>query len=54
MVYLNQYLKDLEGLKKVEEESFLDANDIEFLIEMIANSNHKGSKFKKVIVLLKS
>ena len=51
MVYLNQYLKDLEGLKKVEEESFLDASDIEFLIEMIANSNHKGSKFKKVITV---
>ena len=38
-------------MKKVEEESFLDASDIEFLIEMIANSNHKGSKFKKVITV---
>lgn len=49
VVYLNQYLKDLEGMEKVEEKSFLDADDIEFLIEMIANSNHKGSKFGKVI-----
>ena len=51
VVYLNQYLKDLEGLEKVEEDSFLDASDIEFLIDMIANSNHKGSKFKKVITV---
>ena len=51
VVYLNQYLKDLEGMEKVEEKSFLDADDIEFLIEMIANSNHKGSKFKKVITV---
>ncbi len=49
VVYLNQYLKDLESLKKVEQNSFLNADDIEFLIEMIANSNHKGSKFGKVI-----
>ncbi len=51
VVYLNQYLKDLEGLEKVEEKSFLNADDIEFLIDMIANSNHKGSKFKKVITV---
>ena len=51
VVYLNQYLKDLEGLEKVEEKSFLDSSDIEFLIDMIANSNHKGSKFKKVITV---
>lgn len=51
VVYLNQYLKDLEGMEKVEEKSFLDADDIEFLIDMIANSNHKGSKFKKVITI---
>ena len=44
-------MKDLEGLEKVEEDSFLNASDIEFLIDMIANSNHKGSKFKKVITV---
>ena len=51
VVYINQYLIDLEGFEKVEEKSFLDADDIEFLIEMIANSNHKGKKFKKVITV---
>ncbi len=49
VVYLNQYLKDLEGMEKADDESFLDADDIEFLIDMIANSNHKGSKFGKVL-----
>ena len=48
VLYLNQYLTDLEKMETVEE-SFLDADDIEFLIDMIANSNHKGSKFGKVI-----
>ena len=49
VVYLNKYLKDLEGMEKADDESFLDVDDIEFLIDMIANSNHKGSKFGKVI-----
>ena len=49
VVYLDKYLKDLEGMKQADDESFLDADDIEFLIDMIANSNHKGSKFGKVI-----
>ena len=49
VVYLDKYLKDLEGMKQADDESFLDADDIEFLIDMIANSNHKGSKFGKVL-----
>ena len=49
VVYLNKYLKDLEGMENSDDESFLNADDIEFLIDMIANSNHKGSKFGKVL-----